>query len=79
MPCICRAMETLRMTTASTAGAAGTCLTDMVTASRPQLDPGHAHGQLAEADPAIKAGKDIAGMMRDTGINTETSQLPKIA
>lgn len=62
------------MITASTAGAAGTCLIDMVTASRPQSDPGHAPGQLAEADPAIKAGKDKAGMMRDTGINTATSQ-----
>lgn len=68
-----------KMNTASTAGAAGTCLIDMVTASRPQSDPAHAPGQLAEADPAIKAGKDTAGMMRGTGINIGTSQLQKNA
>lgn len=72
-------MEMLKMITASTAGAAETYLIDVVTVSRPVLgpDPGHAPGQLAEADPAIKAGTDTAGTRRGTGINTETSQLQR--
>ena len=74
-----RAMEMLKMITASTAGAAETCPIDMVTLSRRVLgpNPGHAPGQLAEADPAIKAGTGTAGMRRGTGINSETSQLQK--
>ena len=67
------------MITASTAGAAETSLIDVVTVSRPVSgpDPGHAPGQLAQADPAMK-GTDIAGTRRGTGISTETNQLPKI-
>lgn len=72
-------MEMLKMITASTAGAAETCLTDVVTVSRPVSgpDPGHDPGQLAKADPSIKAGTDTAGTRKDTGINSETSQLQK--
>ena len=74
-------MEMLKMITASTAGAAETYLTDVVTVSRPVSgpDPSHDPGQLAEADPAIKAGTDTAGMRKDTRINTERSQLQKTA